>query len=283
MKRYRNLTLTRVRGILVLAGVMFMTATAGLRAQCTMENTAFQGGEVLDYTLYFNWKFVWMKAGTARLETHDAHWEGKDAYKSSLITRTNKRLDHYFQMRDTLHCMMSRDMSPLYYKKAANEGGKYYVDQVWYDYAPGGKVSLRQEYLSRKGETSHATYSSHQCIYDMMSIMLCARSQDGSKLKKGDKLIYPMADGRRVEDITLVYRGKKNFKMRNTDVTYRCLIFSFVEYKGKKEKEIITFYITDDANHMPVRLDMFLKFGVAKAYLSNAAGLRNACESIVKE
>ncbi len=283
MKGIRNLTLPGVRGTLALACMLMMTASAGLRAQCTAPNTAFQGGEVLDYTLYFNWKFVWMKAGTAQLATHDAHWEGKDAYRSELITRTNKKLDHYFQMRDTLHCMMSKDMRPLYYKKAANEGGKYYVDQVWYNYSHGGNVSLRQEYLSRKGETSHATYSSPKCIYDMMSIMLCARSQDGSKLKKGDKLIYPMADGRRVEDVTLVYRGKKNFRMRNTDVTYRCLIFSFVEYKGKKEKEIITFYITDDANHMPVRLDMFLKFGVAKAYLSKATGLRNACESIVKE
>ena len=104
-----------------------------------------------------------------------------------------------------------------------------------------------------------------------------------AKLKKGDKLVYPMADGRRVEEVTLVYRGKKNFRMRNTGVTYRCLIFSFVEYKGKKEKEIITFYITDDDNHMPVRLDMNLKFGVAKAYLSDARGLRNPCESIVEK
>ena len=283
MKRNRSLTMARMRRILVLMCIVLAGCPSMLRAQCAAPNTAFQAGEVLDYTLYFNWKFVWMKAGTAQLATHNARWEGKDVYRSELITRTNKKLDRYFQMRDTLHCMMSKDMQPLYYKKAANEGGKYYVDQVWYDYAPGGKVNLRQEYLSRKGETSHATYSDTRCIYDMMSIMLCARSQDGSKLKKGDKLVYPMADGRRVENITLVYRGKKNFRMRNTDVTYRCLIFSFVEYKGKKEKEIITFYITDDANHMPVRLDMFLKFGVAKAYLSKATGLRNACESIVKE
>ena len=283
MKWYQKLMLAGVRGTLLLACAMFAVASGTMRAQCTQPNTAFQGGEVLEYSLYFNWKFVWMKAGSARLSTYDAHWEGQSAYKSELITHTNKKLDHYFQMRDTLHSTISRDMRPLYYKKAANEGGKYYVDQVWYKYAPSGKVSIRQRYLSRKGTTSDTAYSSSDCIYDMMSIMLCARSQDGSKLKKGDKLVYPMADGRRVEDITLVYRGKKNFRMRNTGVTYRCLIFSFVEYKGKKEKEIITFYIPDDDNHMPVRLDMNLKFGVAKAYLSDARGLRNPCESIVEK
>ncbi len=283
MKRNRSRTQGGTRVSQALAFVVFMAAAMAAHAHHGTPNTAFQGGEVLEYKLYFNWKFVWVSAGTARLETRDARWEGVDAYRSSLLTSTSKRLDHYFQMRDTLQCVLSKDMRPLYYKKAANEGGKYYVDQVWYSYPQGGGVSLRQQYLNRRGETSRTSHSGTKPVYDMMSIMLCARSQDGSKLRKGDRLVYPMADGRGVEDITLVYRGKKNFRMRNTGVTYRCLIFSFVEYKGKKEKEVITFYITDDANHMPVRLDMFLRFGVAKAYLSRATGLRNDCKSIVRE
>ena len=71
--------------------------------------------------------------------------------------------------------------------------------------------------------------------------------------------------------------------MKSTGITYRCLVFSFVEYPGGKEKEIITFYISDDENHIPVRLDMFLRFGVAKAYLRKSSGLRHECTSIVKE
>ena len=50
-----------------------------------------------------------------------------------------------------------------------------------------------------------------------------------------------MATGRRIEQQTLIYRGKKNFKAEN-DVKYRCLVFSLVEYDKKgKEKEEITF------------------------------------------
>ena len=45
--------------------------------------------------------------------------------------------------------------------------------------------------------------------------------------------------------------------------------------KKGKEKEIVKFYITDDANHLPVRLDLNLNFGTAKAYLTGAKGLRN--------
>ena len=64
--------------------------------------------------------------------------------------------------------------------------------------------------------------------------------------------------------------------------TYRCLIFSLVEYNKKgKEKEVITFYVTDDRNHLPVRLDMHLNFGSAKAFLKSVSGYRHPQTSIV--
>ena len=47
--------------------------------------------------------------------------------------------------------------------------------------------------------------------------------------------------------------------------------------------EVITFYITDDRNHLPVRLDMYLNFGSAKAFLTDIKGNRHPLTSIVKE
>ena len=86
---------------------------------------------------------------------------------------------------------------------------------------------------------------------------------------------FLMADGRTCQWQNIVYRGKKKFKMENSSTTYRCLVFSFVEKENGKEKEVVTFYITDDKNHIPVRLDLNLNFGTAKAFLSGATGLRN--------
>lgn len=91
-----------------------------------------------------------------------------------------------------------------------------------------------------------------------------------------------MATGRAIEKQTLIYRRKENYEAEN-GVTYRCLVFSLVEYtKENKEKEVITFYITDDLNHLPVRLDMYLNFGSAKAFLSDIKGNRYPLTSIVK-
>ena len=42
------------------------------------------------------------------------------------------------------------------------------------------------------------------------------------------------------------------------------------------------FFVTDDENHVPVRLDMFLKFGSAKAFLVGAKGVNGKMTSQVK-
>lgn len=267
--------------ILTLVGLMLLGMTGTAHAQCRMENKAFQSGETLEYTLHFNWKFIWVKAGTATLTTRSTTWNGVPCFKSHLITRTNKRLDKFFAMRDTLVSIVGHDLVPYYYKKAANEGGKYYVDEVWYDYK-NGQTRLRQHYLNRRGIGRDTSNVSVECVYDMLSMMLSSRSYDATRFKEGEKLVFPMADGRKIEPTTLIYRGKKNFRMEESDTTYRCLVFSFVEYEKKKEKEIITFYITDDDNHTPVRLDLFLKFGTAKAFLNKAKGLRNPSASIIR-
>lgn len=258
----------------VILVVFAISCRLVVNAQCTTENTAFFPGEELSYDLFFNWKFIWLNAGTASMNIAKTKWEGKPAIKGHLITRTSKRLDRFFLMRDTIQCVITEDMTPLYYKKGANEGGRYYVDEVWYSY-PDGSTHLRQRYQNRDGVVTNRTYDSHKCIYDMMSMLLRARSFKVDNMRKGEKMHFPMADGHKVEDITLVYRGRKDFTMKTTNVTYQCLVFSFVEYPQGKEKEVITFYISDDENHIPVRLDLFLRFGVAKAYLNKSKGLRH--------
>ena len=63
---------------------------------------------------------------------------------------------------------------------------------------------------------------------------------------------------------------------------YRCLQLSYMEKEGSKYKEIVRFFVTDDNNHVPARLDMHLKFGSAKAFLVGARGVKSQMKSVVK-
>ena len=47
---------------------------------------------------------------------------------------------------------------------------------------------------------------------------------------------------------------------------------SDVRIVNGKFKEIARFYVTDDSNHIPIRLDMYLRFGSAKAYITQMKG-----------
>ena len=85
----------------------------------------------------------------------------------------------------------------------------------------------------------------------------------------------PISDARHLTESWLTYRGKENFKIEGSNEKFRCLVFSFYEKEDGKDHELIRFYITDDKNHIPVRLDMFLSFGSAKAFLKGYRGVRN--------
>ena len=116
----------------LFAMLMLTAIVVNASAQCTFRNTAFQSGESLTYNLYYNWQFVWVKAGTASISVYKSYFNGQEALRGSLVTRGNSKVDKMFILRDTLLCYCSTDMAPLYYRKGAKEGKRYTVDEVWY-------------------------------------------------------------------------------------------------------------------------------------------------------
>lgn len=253
----------------------------GAAAQCSANNSAFKSGETLQYQLFFNWKFVWIKVGSATWNITQTTYKGNPSFCTTLTTRTSEKADKYFMMRDKLTSYCALNLVPLYYQKDAYEGGTLRQEKVWYNY-PNGECAVKSWYRRDKNEPSEQTYQSRYCCFDMLSMMLRARSFDASNFKVGHRIPFIMTEGRHIEWRTLVYRGKKNFKMEGRNVTYRCLVFSYLEKEKGKEKEIVKFYVTDDANHLPVRIDLNLNFGTAKAYLTGMTGVRHPQTSIIK-
>ena len=269
MKKYR----------ILMASLMMVMAVAA-HAQCAFHNDAFKSGEFLTYNLYYNWQFVWVKAGNASMSTVQSRYNGHPAYRASLTTRGNNRVDQMFVLRDTLLCYSSLDMEPLYFRKGAREGKRYGVDEVFYSYHDG-KVKLRQLQLTSSGEHLWAHRTVSHCVYDMLNIFLRARSFNPEGWKSGHEIDFPIADGKNISPARLRYSGKVKIKADN-GVKYRCLKLSYLEKEDGKYKRIVDFYVSDDKNHIPVRLDMFLKFGAAKAFLVSMKGLRNPVTSAVR-
>ncbi len=265
---------------LYILALLLLVAGGTAQAQCNFQNTAFGTGEFLSYNLYFNWKFVWKKVGTASFSTVKSTYNKQEAYRGSLITRGNGQMDNIFLMRDTLLCYNTTDLVPLYYRKGAREGSRYNVDEVFYSY-PNGKCQVKQHRQRSNGTHSWEQHTFNECIYDMMSMFLRARSFNPKGWKKGYDVDFRIADGNSANPAKLRYLGKEKVKADN-GYTYNCLKLSYMEDEGDGYKTIADFFVTDDSNHVPVRIDMHLKVGAAKAFLTGMKGLRNKVEALVK-
>ena len=264
-----------------MISLLMLLTSVSAKAQCSFKNTAFKSGEFLSYNLYYNWKFVWVKAGTASFSTVQSVYNGKPAYRGSLITRGNRKVDQLFVLRDTLLCYNTLDLAPLYYRKGAHEGSRYTVDEVFYSY-PGGKTQVKQHRQRHDGRHTWETHVYDDCVFDMMSIFLRARSFNPTGWKKGHDVNFPMVDGNSCYPGKIRFEGVVNIKADNGH-TYRCLQLSYMENENNEGfKKIVDFFISDDENHIPVRLDMHLRFGAAKAFLVGMKGIRNKITSRVR-
>lgn len=262
--------------ILLIFSIFLLTGAANAQSQ---ENTAFQSGETLTYDLYFNWKFVWIKVGTASMNITKTYYNGQPAYKAYLITRGSKQADKYFVMRDTLTTYTNLSLVPQYYSKHAKEGKDYRVEDVWYSYS-NNMAHLKMRYKKNNEPYEYRNEDSKYYAYDMVSMILRARSFDPSTYKEGHRINFLMAEGNKTRWRQVIYKGKKDIKMKDGNGTYKTLVFSYVEKQDDgKEKEIVRFYITDDKNHLPVCLDLNLNFGSAKAYMHGAVGVRHPLTS----
>ena len=278
----RNFTVLKMKQFkaIIIAALLLFTMFP-VAAQNIKQAPAFRSGETLKCNFYFNWKFVWIGAGGASLVVRDTVFNGQKAQYMKMLSSTNSRADMFFRMRDTLMTIFTPDFRPLYYRKASAEGKHFYLNQVWYDYSDSTKLKVSQ-YFRRNSEkpTYKEEYVTDQ-VYDMMSLLAYARTLDFSTLKKGQRITYPVATGKRIEPQHLVYRGKKRVE-GDDGKEYNCLSVSLITNKDGKEREIINFYITDDANHLPVLLDLVLNFGSAKAKLSKKSGLLYPVKAVVK-
>ncbi|MBR1940109.1 MAG: DUF3108 domain-containing protein [Bacteroidaceae bacterium] len=269
---------SNVRQFVITTLCLLITGSAW--AQCGVENTAFQAGENISYELYFNWGILAKKVGTASFRVSSTTYDSKPAYRMELLANTNSLADSFFKMRDTLTSIVSQRLEPLYYRKGAEEESRYTVEEARYSYN-GGTASVKQSRYKRGSGTIYSEKTDSRCIFDMVSIMGWARSLNTSNLKAGQRFDFPLASGKQVEEGTLIYKGTKNLDAKDGH-TYRTLIYTYITHRDGKDSEIITFYVSDDSNHLPLRLDLSLKFGTARVQFKSVSGNRYPLTSRIK-
>lgn len=222
-------------------------------------------GETLSYSLNMGP----IKGGDAYLKTTAIKYNGKDAFKITLIAKTGKAAEKIFPMLDTLETIITPDIIPVYFHKHCFEGDDIVYETAKFTTLSSGKyrAELMKKYKNGRVKTLDSTFT--KPVYDLVSIIAVARTMDTKNVKKGRQFSYMLAESAEIVNETLVYEGSET--IRTGGSKYDCLAFSLIEKRKEKngttEKEILKIYVTDDERHIPVQIEIGLKFGKVKVKL----------------
>ena len=216
-----------------------------------------------NFNLYLALGPIKISAGTAHLYDTDVISEGRDAIRTAMEMSTNSTADKLFEIRDTIESYNTADGESIYFRKTVNEGSKHNLETARYT-KDNDKfiVNLNTWDMTSGKRTGHATEWRPTRIFDLMSMIAFTPKIDTSDSEPGRTETLPMVNGNLVVQQYLVYTGNKRI-VADDGNTYDCMVISIRDYKEGKERETVKAYVTNDASHTPVQLDIILGSGTS--------------------
>lgn len=226
-------------------------------------NTAFKQGEILSYRLHYGA----LNAGVAVLEVKPQILDISGRKVMHIVANgyTNGAADWFFKVRDRYETYMDKDaMVPWLFVRRVDEGGfKFSQDYSFNHYTK--KVDVGN------GEKFDVPPN----IQDMVSAFYTARSLDLSNAKPGDLFSLTCFVDKELWPLKIKFIGRETIK---TDIgKYKCLRFRPVVQKGRvfKNEEDLNVWISDDKNHIPMRVQANVLIGSIKMDITSAQNLAN--------
>ncbi len=239
--------------------ILLITAMAAVSA-VSLHAINFSN-ETLNYRVTYKWGLINKNAGTAKLTlTHDGH----DLYTGVLTARSDRWADRIYSVRDTLISVMKgASMRPLSYEKKAHEDGKYSHDVISYSYT-GDEVTAEciRYRLTKKGEESTNTIMLPAPVpaVDMLSIYYYVRLIPFEHMNKGEKCTASLFSGKRKEQLTVIYDGRKQITVDDKKYDTFQITFTFTT-DGKTTSAPMTAWIMSDGSRIPVKVTGELPIG----------------------
>ncbi|MDD6357510.1 MAG: DUF3108 domain-containing protein [Bacteroidales bacterium] len=264
-------------------GILFLLLAFMFQHNAVAQQFSFQPGENIQYTVSFSLGFISMKAAQANLTVNNCQYEGKDALKLELAAKTIKAFKS-FNIRDTLRAVADAQTLETYFAQQQTHEDNYYSSVQTQFSHEGGKVKAEVKKFKRDGLKRDTTMYFDKGYYDVISILYNIRNIDASKLVKGQKYPMPFLFAFDKYDLYWRYIGKEKIKLKNGE-TYNCLKVCPYMTEGSLfgKGEVMTIWLTDDENHIPVLIESKLKVGSIKAYAENIKGNKYPLTSLVSK
>lgn len=237
---------------------------------CGVRNTAFQAGETITYKVLYKLANVYVGAGEAVFTNTLERMNGKDVYHVVGDGKTYSFYDKFYRVRDRYESYIdTATLQPYKFVRNVNEGGYKTYENVTFVKATNTAV------------TTEGVYKVPSCVQDVLSAIFYARNLDWTHLKPGDKVPFDMFLDRQVYHLYVRYLGKET--IRTKYAKFRAIKFKPLLIKGTifEGGEKMTVWVSDDPNHIALRVESPISVGSVIVDMINYKNLRHPLTSLV--
>ena len=259
-----------LKSVFLLIGLSALAQDTPDDEFCGIKNTSFQAGEVVTMRVFYNTLGMYVGAGEATFTTSLERFNGKGAYHCVGEGKSYSFFDRFFKVRDRYESYIDTStLLPIKFVRNVEEGGHKIYNNVTFNQGTGTAVSTNGVFKTRK------------CIQDVVSAMYYARNINFNKYKPGDKIPFDMFLDDEVYHLYLRYLGKETVKTQYGK--FRAIKFKPLLIKGTifEGGERLTAWISDDPNHLILRVESPISVGNIKIDMYGYKNLRYPLSSLL--
>lgn len=238
---------------------------------CGAKNVTTQNGEQILYVVYYTVAGIYVNAGDAIFTNTVEKLNGKTVYHIVADGKTNSKYDWIYKVRDKYESFIdTATMEPLKFVRNVSEGDHKHYETVSFNQA------------AKTAVTEKGVFKMPDCIQDVISAVYSARNINFDNYKKDDRIPFKMFLDNEIYDMYIRYLGKEDVKTKFGK--FKAIKFKPLLVKGSifQGGEQMTVWVTDDANHIPIRLESPIVVGSVKMDMMGYDKLRYPLSSLKK-
>jgi hypothetical protein len=243
---------------------IFLFSSFSLFAQTAVEsNYAFQPQEKISYNVYYNVIGIYVNAGSATFTTSTERMQDQDVFHVIDEGATNPHYDWIFKVRDRYESYFTaNDLQPVKFIRNINEGKYKKHEEITFDHE------------TNTASTKSGMFKVPENVQDVISIMYYARNINYAQFKTDNKIPFTMFLDDKVYNMYIHFIGKETVKTKYgkfNAIKLKPLLLKGSVFKGGEK---MTIWVTDDANHIPVRVESPIIVGSVKIDLMHYENLK---------
>lgn len=255
---------------LLIYTILFFTRLSAGDDFCGVRNTAFKAGENITFTVFYSVAGIYVNAGTANFITSIENLNNKPAYHVVGTGTSNSSYDWIFKVRDRYETYFDTStLQPIKFIRKVDEGGYTKYENITFNQKTNTAISAK------------GVYNVPNCVQDVLSTIYYARNINFESMKVGDRIPFNLFLDNQVYNIYIRYLGKETIKTKYGK--FRTIKFKPLLIKGTifEGGEKMTVWVSDDANHIPLRIESPISVGSVKVDAMLWRNLRYPLTSLI--